>query len=326
MTMVFDMIDRQKILDENLKSDDLKLSIFLLWSDAIQRLDTIISEIRHQQVNIIQHLREPSLYQALEFEEQFIWGKYTDDALVSKSWREKLSCQKPLKIVSYSEKCAYEWVISFPRFGEKQMGANNNHNNIKKEIVEQIVKSLDQIWSSGSWGQEERRLYSCLMSLQLLKRRIISDKLILDYWGLNTELLDSNFQKLDRSTVVNFLIIRNSILSNAHGYLKDLGLVQTQVERTLDLGIPLHPRPYLNRRREQGVYIAYLSDCCDDLYRDLNHLFSKFNLFKKRPAGPVPTILHGWEYKYLPSIRFKKIKEDSIDCSGEIFIQTSFFF
>jgi hypothetical protein len=47
---------------------------YLLMADTIERLDTIILELRHLQRNIIHSMREPGFSAPLRFEEDFLWG------------------------------------------------------------------------------------------------------------------------------------------------------------------------------------------------------------------------------------------------------------
>lgn len=48
---------------------------YLLMSDTIDRLDTILLELRHLQRNIIYFMHEPNFNAPLRFEEEFLWGE-----------------------------------------------------------------------------------------------------------------------------------------------------------------------------------------------------------------------------------------------------------
>ncbi|MCI5132747.1 MAG: hypothetical protein D3904_14820, partial [Candidatus Electrothrix sp. EH2] len=48
---------------------------YLLMSDTIDRLDTILLELRYLQRNIIYFMHEPNFSAPLRFEEEFLWGE-----------------------------------------------------------------------------------------------------------------------------------------------------------------------------------------------------------------------------------------------------------
>ena len=47
-----------------------------LWGDTVNRIDTLILELRHLQLNLIKVLKVPEFYEALRFEESYLWGEY----------------------------------------------------------------------------------------------------------------------------------------------------------------------------------------------------------------------------------------------------------
>ena len=91
--------------------EDMLALYFLSWHDVLERLDTIILEIRHIQKNIIHLLHAPYLYHALKYEQDFLWGDKQNDteAKDRNSWSEKV------KFGNNFATLAEQWVIDFPK-------------------------------------------------------------------------------------------------------------------------------------------------------------------------------------------------------------------
>jgi hypothetical protein len=263
-----------KMLTKNDKIHDPAQHVsWLLWLDTLERLDTILLEIRHHQVNLIHSLRSAELYEILHYEEFYIWGSYAPTVgqnSETKSWLSLL--QTDINHIFISDLCA-KWIIQFPSFDATADSSSTppDHNSTRKyydtkyrkdsqtAAINIVKKQLEQ----GKWKSDQRRLYHALRGLQILKAEILFDKLTLCRWGARLSV-DLHSQ----SSAGNFLLIRSAIMRKMHSHIQRLEDLRSQFEAALDLGIQDHPKPLIRRRREQGIYSSYLSERCDDL-RDL---------------------------------------------------------
>jgi hypothetical protein len=302
---------------------------WLLWLDTLERLDTILLELRHHQVNLIHALRSPALYAALRYEEDYIWGG-NPNAPSSPSWLNFLSEPKTQKDLS---DIAAKWVIPFPGFPETEPNASPNpededywdsHRRSRVELS--LKKALWAALEQGRWPSDKRRLYHALRALQTLKINILYHKLTLCRWGIRA------IRQTERPSMVGrFLIVRAAVMKQAHDHIQRLGDLRAQFEAALDLGIQDHPKPLVGRRREQGIYSSYLSERCNDL-RDLieNFLYSALGSsakpFNQDTHGAI--YMHRWNHSAVSDISFIHSSMDygrpAEDHSVDLF-NTSFF-
>src|ERR1043165_4646211 len=54
-----------------------RIMAFLSWLDAVERIDTLILEIRHVQETIVSQLRVPELYEPFRYEDYYLWGRFS---------------------------------------------------------------------------------------------------------------------------------------------------------------------------------------------------------------------------------------------------------
>src|SRR5262245_31041915 len=47
------------------------------WMDTVERINTLILEIRHVQETIAAQLAFPELYAVFQYEDDYLWGQYT---------------------------------------------------------------------------------------------------------------------------------------------------------------------------------------------------------------------------------------------------------
>jgi hypothetical protein len=300
---------------------------WLLWLDAIDRLDTIILEVRHSQINLIHALRASDLYAPLRYEEDYLWGSYKDGAGHTHSWRDLLG---QAVTVREMERWVGGWVIPYPAFldaiaGSQAVAAPEDANRycqskLRQRTVQELSENINRNVQNGYWTTDSRRLYHALCSLQHLKSNILRDKLVLCRWGINAIATGQSRESEGRNqtgmALGRFLLTRSAIMAAAHRHIQSLGDLKAQFESALDLGIQDHPKPMTRRRREQGLYSSYLSD----RYRDLAEVMEDFLIYSDSSANKATSndsktfrgslYAHRWSHSAASSI---SIMRDEID-------------
>jgi hypothetical protein len=278
---------------------------WLLWLDGIERLDTIILEIRHGQINLIHALRMQELYKPLRFEEDYLWGRFTaKDG--PESWHKLLAEPTTVKQI---EELATSWIVPYPRLRhtirstvapeDDDATADHCQTDQRRTIVRELTESIGKAVQHGHWPPDVRRLYHALRSLQTLKRIILRDKLILCRWGIKAfagkprPSADGRIARDEEMTLGRFLMVRAAVLAEAHRHIQTLGDLKAQFDSALDLGIQDHPKPMTSRRREQGLYSGYLAE----RVRDLTDLVEHF-LWHSKSGGPFrgENFNHRWSH------------------------------
>lgn len=286
--------------------------IWLMWLDTLERLDTILLELRHHQVNLIHALRCSELYEVLRYEEDYIWGSYKDEDGKTHDWLSLLAQPKGQKNLS---DIAALWTIQYPDLGQtgpsKTPGGTGFYDNDRRSGVDGSVHTaIHGKLNDGEWRSDKRRLYFALRALQILKTNILYDKLTLCRWGIRAQ------RQAERATMAGrFLIVRAAVMSQAHEHIKRLGDLRAQFEAALDLGIQDHPKPLVGRRREQGIYSSYLSERCNDL-RMLIDNFLEAALAdgnERRTHGAI--YMHRWNHSAASDVSFIRSTMD-YDAAG----------
>ncbi len=315
--------------------------------DAIERIDLVLLEIRQMQMNIIQNLRTPILYEALRYEESYIWGGYNDAAggdgndpenSWSKLFHKMQIDQKGI------ERLVWCWVIDFTELNGNLSddGVNiGNHStwskyaNLKwrQDLTRRIMKKIGTISHSGYWSADGRRYYHMLRSLQDIKSKILQDKIYVvksayEYF-IGCRSHGNMSIKERRSIISRFYLTRSVSLGKLRGYLQHVGVLQDQLERTMDLSLHGDPRPTVDRRRDQGFFINYLADRSIELKRDIELLLDF-------AASPVPVtmtterVMHNWAHDFAANVQktsliIDEIFNDEKKISTTYFVSSSFF-
>lgn len=267
---------------------------WLLWLDTIERLDTILQEIRHSQINLIHTLRTPQLYEPLRYEEDYLWGSYKKADGTTSSWQELLAEPTLVKTI---ERWVAAWVIPYPVYNSSRVPNTNqklpedtakfcNPTSYAK-ITDNLKEKITAAVRNGEWSADNRRLFHALSSLQLLKSNVLRDKLILCRWGtkaIATQDQSGIITAVDHERALGrFLLVRTAIMEQCHLHIRNLGDLKAQFDSALDLGIQDHPKPITHRRREQGLYSSYLSDRC----RELGELLQDYLMSGTRKSSPT---------------------------------------
>ncbi|GGF75618.1 hypothetical protein GCM10011332_32020 [Terasakiella brassicae] len=292
---------------------------FLAWVDAIERLDTLLLEFRHLQINICHSLRESSLYAPLREEEKYIWGKCPDlknnDEEIIIDWVELF--KKPDFSLADIRQLAHFWCPKYPSFRGNKVQTGDNHNCPNKlesvtprdpfwKEYDKITHRLNDIRQNGEWSNDLRRHYYNLCSSQIIKRNILRDKLALCWWGYKAFGLYSSKLPFDKGSISHFLMVRSAVVARARRYVTNLGDLQAQLEKSMDMSLQDNPRPMLGRRREQGIYTAFLSESARDIGNQIVDFLEKIGAPQRgerfgAAKSRAPIVMHRWAHSYTSS-------------------------
>ena len=262
------------------------------------RLDNLLTESRHLQENIIYNLRSPILYRPLRYEEDFLWGY---GAYIHSREADLYSAKK------IADEIAHIAVIGLPLPGQFSKKTPETPAYLKKEIENKIDDRkvisgklnefvVDKAWMKGQWSTDQRRHYHSLRMIQIIKRNMFSDKILISSNYLS-QIRDRNkYKNID--VFSGFILLRSAIMKRIHSYIARLGDHQDQYAKTMDMALQDHPRPSVERRREQRIYTTHLSDQCRDLWLQLNFLMEgKFGIPDNNNSFHPPVLLHRWQHK-----------------------------
>ena len=292
-----------------MKSNNFEASsvAFLTWLDALERMDTLMLEIRHVQETIASQLRLPEgqrpnlLYDVFEYEDYYLWGTYSEDfrfhpvngagtrAMAeakgladANDWSKVLDAIPLLSTGSYI--LATLWCPEFypaslapvemdtifddhkveydKWFNARSLGDRKKEWRRCREVLteQNLLSAIDE------------RLYDVMRYLQLVKRDILRDKLILCRRALDA--FESPNANIHRDPLVLFLIVRRAVLERLHKRLDAFADILSNVQETLNLSLERDPAPTVRRRRDQGIYTTDLADSCQHIARDIASYFA----------------------------------------------------
>ena len=272
---------------KNNPADNLYLLSFI---DVIDRLDILMLEIRHLQQTIIHALKAPTLYLPLRFEEAHLFGN---------DWHKQLFHRGN---GNNDFRLAKKWLIRYPT---PEKAVNYYYINPKgitpegrtyKQIEMTLKYRIGKIWMGDNWVRDQRRQYHALSALQVLKQRVLHDKIVLSQAALQADLLSDG--KNTRQQILQkpaFLILREGILRQIDVYVSILRNHKHQIGQSLDFSMPSDPHPSIERRREMGIFMDFIFNRTLDIQRDILHLCSRF---KHHEDDDEPSnglwMFHGW--------------------------------
>lgn len=276
--------------------EDIDEISYLAWQDVVERLNILIYEIRHLQQNIIYSLRTPYLYRVLRYEEKYLWPIEKEDSSGT-STRSKY-------VKRYSD-----IVIPFPtpfQSGKQdQIKEDEGHGDLSKFKTD-LTGFVRFQWNSGRWSREQQEYYLVLCATQILKRQIIKDKAILLFEGTSVLLfmerhrLSDEIKKIDAS-VCRLMLLRSGIVAKISDYICRLGDFQKHFSKSQDHALQDHPRPSLQRRREQRFYASFLSRRTPQLFHELTWLLranKDFSGVSDEANTQQSIVLHRWQHHY----------------------------
>ncbi|MCK5725668.1 MAG: hypothetical protein KAH22_02440 [Thiotrichaceae bacterium] len=268
-------------------------NIYLLsFIDLVDRLDILFLEIRHLQQTIIYLLRSPTLYLPLRYEEDHIFGD---------NWGDKL---KNSSGVSEDIVLIKEWLIRYPypdfavqEYVKNKRGEKDSTQTERDKIKNRVKHRVGQLWMGDNWVRDQRVQYYILYALQLLKHRILRDKVALYKAAMNADILSSSdHPKLLKKPA--FMVLRQSILNNTIGYIDILRNNKQQISQAIDFGMPSDPQPSTEHRREMGIFMDFLSNRTQDIHRDILHIIKDISKGSESEEIQNSRILmmHGWSH------------------------------
>lgn len=260
-------------------------SLYLLaWGDISERLDVLLMEARHLQTSIIYQLREPWLYKPLRFEENFMWGE---------GWG------KTLESGESEAHFVRQWMPAYPGPQASLQTETKPKTGGVDKLETDLAEAIRRVWFGHGWGRDQRRHYHSLTGLQLLKRLILRDKLFLWRAAHRYQILTGGLtpNPIGQS---KFLILRRVVFKRIAGYISRLRDHQTAFSKAMDAGEQYHPRPSIERRREQGIYSDYLADRTRDIATSMHLLLCSLHKVQKEPElfYKSDLTLHRWRHDY----------------------------
>ncbi|WP_133510099.1 hypothetical protein [Candidatus Thiosymbion oneisti] len=282
------------------KADPRQVLGFVAWVDTFERIDTLLVEYRHAQVNLIHNLRAPVLYRFLRREEPYIWGQPRGGK--GDDWY-RLLCRPGFS----AKELASKWVVPYPMPGlvADDEASEDKHEPTQRPRNEKALRKLQAeiqaFWNQGHWSLDQKRHYRILKTLQDIKADLVADRLTLCWWALWAFRViepDPYPKEQDGAQrLARFMVVRAGVMRKVYDYVERLRDLQAQFKRDLDMGFQDHPRPSLTRRREQGIYTGFLTERCRDMGRSIAML-----LDSQSPPAPPPaswgSVLHRWNHDF----------------------------
>jgi len=269
--------------------DNLYLLAFI---DVVDRLDILLLEIRHLQQSIIYALRAPTLYLPLRYEESYLFGEDWHKALIQGDG------------ICHDIELLRKWVIRYPtpnaavRTYSNLEQENSEQENISlaDKIKHRLKKRIGRIWLGDNWARDQRLQYHSLYALQLLKQRVLRDKIALYRGALKANLVESSW-KIEHTELLSkpaFMILRQGVLWQAKRYIAILRNHKQQVSQSVDFGMPTDPHPSTERRREMGIFMDFLTNRTHDIQCDILSLVKSYNPHHKDEDDSNVLMFHGW--------------------------------
>lgn len=268
--------------NKQLLENDCMAMYFLFFQDIIERIDTLLLEIRHFQQNIIYLLHTPELSQALTYEELFLWFDNGDLDSINES---KLRYDDR----DLLDNIANSWIIEFQRLQTSSKAEKPKLVNIDEEMKKKYIEIQMKITSVvtnninlGVWSNDQRAIYHNLHALQKLKQKAFRDKL--EICAFASHIFNPYIESCNGDLIKNsngfshFLILRSVLLARLREYVERLGDQQVVFSHSQDFGLHDHPRPNIHRRRDQHLYDVHLADRCRDINREIVLLLEYFDI------------------------------------------------
>ena len=256
--------------------------IYLACHDVIERLDTLILEIRHIQKNIVYVLRTPELYYPITKEEKFIWP--IED---TKNEFLELDCDYD-KLINNN-------IIYYP----EQLQIKTSEYDLSKDnktFINKLQTIVNNRFSYGIWNYDQRAHYHNLAALQRIKANVVKDKIRLsDETAHYFFRIARNNDEQPPKRLAHLLLLRAVILARARQVVGRVGDQQAVFSLTQDYGLQDHPRPNINRRSDQHLYSVHLADRCRDIYLEMELLADNLTLHadkKSKPKFGRPDFFH----------------------------------
>ena len=286
-------------------------------------------ELRHLQLNLIKVLKVPEFYEALRFEESYLWGEYLDHKKRRNSW-VKLEREEPANL----QEIADLWIIPFPASSARKVSGFDMWTKFTDlEAYQAITEQLESLYRTrnleDSWGSEVERIYRILIATQRLKSNVLKDKLVFCHFAhkLCHVLLRDGSSERGASTselvhsLGRFYTLRSGVLHKIVQYINRLRDLRSPVERSLDLSTLDDPRPLAMRRKGQGLYNEFLNERTHQYHVVAADFLSRCGDLDERKMG-ISTH-HRWEYSAHSTYAY--MYDDSEDVVTDEFVNSLFW-
>ena len=307
----------------------LRSAALLSFLDGVDRLNTLLLEIRQLQTTLIHQLRAPGLLEPLQYEENFLWGTRLDrsppsakaDFAAHTSWLPVFEVVRNIHDDSVPlSRC---WVARYPhprdldgqKPGDRQVGARNEPEQILQDVphlagvlqpaaivVTELTRKMGRlIGEDGRRGfltAELRRLYHIMTSLQILKQNLLREKIVLTYYGLRAfgEIHPHEASAYRTDDALHLLMAAIAVRHQLAYRVPSLGNLQRQIEQFVEPAFDLDPRPVASRRRDQGMFSIAVVDRIRGLHADLKTLLGKVAIEERHMQdGRDGILMHRWD-------------------------------
>jgi hypothetical protein len=312
---------------------------FLAWLDTFERIDTLILEIRHVQETIVSQLRVEELYAPFRYEDFYFWGTYQNrhgdpgelptSELQATSPQDWSTALKNLPVLA--EGCdvlSKLWCPEFPpRSGEatalQRLRSEKSLAEYRAWFDDEALSRCDGVLgkarrtlnTTNLLHANDEYLYEALRYLQLIKRDILYDKLVLarralDMFHHNKEDASHGDRFTKYDPIAAFLVVRRGALKGLNLRLEHFSDVVSTVQEILNLSLERDPTPTVWRRRDQGIYTIDLADSCRKIAREVKSFLASVKGMATDPYGYVDHddeldfIVHRYTRFYTSTVRF----------------------
>ncbi len=178
---------------------------YLLMSDTIDRLDTVLLELRHLQRNIIYFMHEPGFNAVLRFEEDFLWKEEWGNLFPSNdSEYQNLDDIIKFNILLFPNPPLEEptETVGYIRSDDERIG-------IRDKITANLKQRIYYLWNQDEWGVRHRRSYDSLRGTQILKRIIVKEKIKFLFFAMNSAKItpeEHNSADMNPAALAQFII------------------------------------------------------------------------------------------------------------------------
>ncbi len=336
-------------------SDDFQATTlaFLTWLDALERIDTLILEMRHVQETIASQLRLPIgangqavrpdlLYDVFDYEDYYLWGTFSNNFSMdanappetirvraakglsaTKDWSIALKGLPTLADGTYvlaTLWCPEFYAASLAPLETEQLMNQFGDQYTSWVNVAALRARLDEwkrcraeVTKSNVFSAIDERLYEVMCYLQVQKRELLRDKLVLARRALDA--FDTTPNEGREDLLVLFLILRRTVLERLHQRLETFSDILSNVQETLNLSLERDPAPTVRRRRDQGIYTTDLADSCHRIAGDIQSYFAWLQDQPGSVAGylnvddQIDYIVHRYTRVHTSATRYDKAVE-----------------
>lgn len=160
----------------------------------------------------------------------------------------------------------------------------------RQKVIHPLTDRIRHCRDTGRVDEAFAAEYLCFDALQTLKRNILQDKLHLCWWIKKAfdgrDFNAAKFKAYDKSPdplarrefgddmarLSEMLIVRAGAIHNLHYAIKQLEDLKGQFDRILDVESQDRLRPFMVRRREQGLYNDVLLQRSKNIFHDIDRM------------------------------------------------------